>query len=123
MMKTTSHSQSIKLPLLKMIVCLTSGSPECQTGYDFYSRYFAPWAGIPEDPVTGRMNAFPSNNNYNHVFYQYAIVFYRLMFPLGVLLSQHVVEPVAEKVSLSTLSSRSHQGTWIFIYMLLYQCC
>lgn len=22
-------------------------------GYDFYSRYFAPWVGIPEDPVTG----------------------------------------------------------------------
>lgn len=21
--------------------------------YDFYSRYFAPWVGIPEDPVTG----------------------------------------------------------------------
>uniref|UniRef100_A0A3P9NXX6 Phenazine biosynthesis like protein domain containing n=1 Tax=Poecilia reticulata TaxID=8081 RepID=A0A3P9NXX6_POERE len=21
--------------------------------FDFYSRYFAPWAGIPEDPVTG----------------------------------------------------------------------
>ena len=24
-----------------------------QHGYDFYSRYFAPWVGIPEDPVTG----------------------------------------------------------------------
>uniref|UniRef100_A0A3Q3L0L8 Phenazine biosynthesis like protein domain containing n=1 Tax=Labrus bergylta TaxID=56723 RepID=A0A3Q3L0L8_9LABR len=23
-------------------------------GYDFYSRYFSPWNGIPEDPVTGR---------------------------------------------------------------------
>ena len=22
-------------------------------GYDFYSRYFSPWNGIPEDPVTG----------------------------------------------------------------------
>ena len=21
--------------------------------YDFFSRYFAPWNGIPEDPVTG----------------------------------------------------------------------
>ncbi|XP_056134074.1 phenazine biosynthesis-like domain-containing protein 1 isoform X2 [Lampris incognitus] len=29
------------------------GSPDCQPGYDFYSRYFAPWNGIPEDPVTG----------------------------------------------------------------------
>ncbi|KAF0043315.1 hypothetical protein F2P81_004652 [Scophthalmus maximus] len=26
---------------------------DCQPGYDFYSRYFAPWNGIPEDPVTG----------------------------------------------------------------------
>lgn len=31
-----------------------TGSPECQPGYDFYSRVFAPWCGIPEDPVTGR---------------------------------------------------------------------
>uniref|UniRef100_A0A3Q4GBE6 Phenazine biosynthesis like protein domain containing n=1 Tax=Neolamprologus brichardi TaxID=32507 RepID=A0A3Q4GBE6_NEOBR len=28
-------------------------SPDCQPGYDFYSRNFAPWVGIPEDPVTG----------------------------------------------------------------------
>lgn len=25
------------------------------TYYDFYSRYFAPWVGIPEDPVTGKL--------------------------------------------------------------------
>ena len=25
------------------------------TDYDFYSRYFAPWVGIPEDPVTGKL--------------------------------------------------------------------
>ena len=25
------------------------------TAYDFYSRYFAPWVGIPEDPVTGKL--------------------------------------------------------------------
>ena len=25
------------------------------TAYDFYSRYFAPWVGIPEDPVTGKV--------------------------------------------------------------------
>lgn len=24
--------------------------------YDFISRYFAPWNGIPEDPVTGIVN-------------------------------------------------------------------
>jgi PhzF family phenazine biosynthesis protein len=26
---------------------------DANEGYDFYSRYFAPWVGIPEDPVTG----------------------------------------------------------------------
>ncbi|XP_038600282.1 phenazine biosynthesis-like domain-containing protein [Tachyglossus aculeatus] len=25
--------------------------------YDFYSRYFAPWYGVPEDPVTGSAHA------------------------------------------------------------------
>jgi predicted PhzF superfamily epimerase YddE/YHI9 len=25
--------------------------------FDFYSRFFAPWAGIPEDPVTGSAHA------------------------------------------------------------------
>ncbi|XP_041744448.1 phenazine biosynthesis-like domain-containing protein isoform X2 [Coregonus clupeaformis] len=29
------------------------GAPGCQPGYDFYSRNFSPWFGIPEDPVTG----------------------------------------------------------------------
>lgn len=29
------------------------GSPDSQPGYDFYSRCFVPWAGVPEDPVTG----------------------------------------------------------------------
>ncbi|CAD5124375.1 unnamed protein product [Dimorphilus gyrociliatus] len=31
-----------------IITLLSSGNP-----YDFISRYFAPWKGIPEDPVTG----------------------------------------------------------------------
>lgn len=26
--------------------------------YDFLSRYFAPWNGIPEDPVTGLFSDF-----------------------------------------------------------------
>ncbi|XP_027752468.1 phenazine biosynthesis-like domain-containing protein [Empidonax traillii] len=30
-------------------------------GYDFYSRYFAPWNGIPEDPVTGSAHAVLSS--------------------------------------------------------------
>ena len=29
----------------------------CGTKYDFVSRYFAPWLGIPEDPVTGEWKA------------------------------------------------------------------
>ncbi|XP_034043283.1 phenazine biosynthesis-like domain-containing protein 1 [Thalassophryne amazonica] len=35
------------------LIITTIGSPVCQPGYDFYSRYFSPWNGIPEDPVTG----------------------------------------------------------------------
>ncbi|NWJ10824.1 PBLD protein, partial [Crypturellus undulatus] len=31
-----------------------SGKPK---GYDFYSRYFAPWYGVLEDPVTGSTHA------------------------------------------------------------------
>lgn len=34
---------------------VSTGSPDCQPGYDFYSRNFAPWVGIAEDPVTGEM--------------------------------------------------------------------
>ncbi|XP_057375505.1 phenazine biosynthesis-like domain-containing protein 1 [Daphnia carinata] len=33
-----------------VIVTLQANDKE---DYDFYSRYFAPWVGIPEDPVTG----------------------------------------------------------------------
>ena len=29
-----------------------------QTAYDFVSRYFAPWVGVNEDPVTGRLWSF-----------------------------------------------------------------
>ncbi|KAM9409214.1 phenazine biosynthesis-like domain-containing protein [Pholidichthys leucotaenia] len=35
------------------LIITMKGSPDSQPGYDFYSRYFAPWAGVPEDPVTG----------------------------------------------------------------------
>ncbi|KAM8762901.1 phenazine biosynthesis-like domain-containing protein 1 [Acanthopagrus schlegelii] len=38
---------------VKGLILTMKGSPGCQPGYDFYSRYFAPWNGIPEDPVTG----------------------------------------------------------------------
>lgn len=33
-----------------IIVTVSAGSDK---EYDFFSRYFAPWNGIPEDPVTG----------------------------------------------------------------------
>ncbi|XP_074088478.1 phenazine biosynthesis-like domain-containing protein isoform X2 [Macrotis lagotis] len=35
-----------------------SGKPH---GYDFYSRYFAPWLGVAEDPVTGSAHAVLSS--------------------------------------------------------------
>ena len=36
-------------PLVKGVILTVKGTG----GYDFLSRYFAPWVGIPEDPVTG----------------------------------------------------------------------
>ena len=36
--------------LLCMVLFKILGS---DSTYDFKSRYFAPWVGIPEDPVTG----------------------------------------------------------------------
>ncbi|XP_041839192.1 phenazine biosynthesis-like domain-containing protein 1 [Melanotaenia boesemani] len=38
---------------VKGLIVTLKGSPDCQPGYDFYSRFFGPWSGIPEDPVTG----------------------------------------------------------------------
>ncbi|ERE89324.1 phenazine biosynthesis-like domain-containing protein 2 [Cricetulus griseus] len=39
---------------VKGLILTLRGQPEGQTPqYDFYSRYFAPWVGLPEDPVTG----------------------------------------------------------------------
>ena len=34
---------------LKGLIITTKGDEE----FDFYSRYFAPWVGVNEDPVTG----------------------------------------------------------------------
>ena len=36
---------------VKGVILTTSG--DANSKYDFVSRYFAPWNGIPEDPVTG----------------------------------------------------------------------
>jgi PhzF family phenazine biosynthesis protein len=38
---------------VKGIIITTKGGIENFENYDFISRYFAPWLGIPEDPVTG----------------------------------------------------------------------
>ncbi|XP_068444085.1 phenazine biosynthesis-like domain-containing protein 2 isoform X2 [Clinocottus analis] len=38
---------------VKGLIITMKGSPDDQPGYDFYSRFFSPWNGIPEDPVTG----------------------------------------------------------------------
>ncbi|NP_001019582.1 phenazine biosynthesis-like domain-containing protein [Danio rerio] len=38
---------------IKSVVVTLKGAQKAQPGYDFYSRNFAPWVGIPEDPVTG----------------------------------------------------------------------
>ncbi|KAG9344351.1 hypothetical protein JZ751_011020, partial [Albula glossodonta] len=38
---------------VKGVIVTAKGAPTVQPGYDFFSRYFAPWNGIPEDPVTG----------------------------------------------------------------------
>ncbi|MCJ8730400.1 hypothetical protein PDJAM_G00183890 [Pangasius djambal] len=38
---------------IKSLIITVKGAPISQPGYDFYSRNFAPWVGIPEDPVTG----------------------------------------------------------------------
>ncbi|KAM7423905.1 hypothetical protein PAMA_000324 [Pampus argenteus] len=50
---TVALQSSERMGRVRGIIITMKGSPDCQPGYDFYSRYFAPWAGIPEDPVTG----------------------------------------------------------------------
>ena len=39
---------------VKGVILTTSG--DAKSKYHFVSRYFAPWNGIPEDPVTGESN-------------------------------------------------------------------
>ena len=45
-----AHTQTVRV---KGVIVTLKGSE----GYDFISRYFAPWVGIPEDPVTGSAHA------------------------------------------------------------------
>ena len=46
---TPDLGQLTRLPVRGVIVTAQSE----HTGYDFVSRFFAPAAGVPEDPVTG----------------------------------------------------------------------
>ncbi|XP_051772091.1 phenazine biosynthesis-like domain-containing protein isoform X2 [Ctenopharyngodon idella] len=38
---------------IKGVTVTMKGFPNAQPGYDFYSRFFAPWYGVLEDPVCG----------------------------------------------------------------------
>ncbi|XP_028298882.1 phenazine biosynthesis-like domain-containing protein 1 [Gouania willdenowi] len=38
---------------VKGLIITVKGSADSSPQHDFYSRYFSPWFGIPEDPVTG----------------------------------------------------------------------
>ncbi|XP_070610046.1 phenazine biosynthesis-like domain-containing protein isoform X1 [Erythrolamprus reginae] len=44
-----------------VIITVKGDHPKNQDSYDFYSRYFAPWNGISEDPVTGSAHAVLSS--------------------------------------------------------------
>ncbi|XP_068806980.1 phenazine biosynthesis-like domain-containing protein isoform X3 [Struthio camelus] len=44
-----------------LILTLKGDSSGKHKGYDFYSRYFAPWIGVLEDPVTGSAHAVLSS--------------------------------------------------------------
>ncbi|ROL49088.1 Phenazine biosynthesis-like domain-containing protein 2 [Anabarilius grahami] len=37
---------------IKSLIVTLKGTQTTQSGYDFYSRVFSPWVGVPEDPVT-----------------------------------------------------------------------
>ncbi|XP_050982226.1 phenazine biosynthesis-like domain-containing protein isoform X2 [Labeo rohita] len=38
---------------INSLIITLKGAESTQSGYDFYSRVFAPWVGVTEDPVTG----------------------------------------------------------------------
>ncbi len=41
---------------IKSLIITLKGAESTQSGYDFYSRVFAPWVEVLEDPVTGKKN-------------------------------------------------------------------
>lgn len=45
-----------------LIVTLKGKRHGKSESYDFYSRYFAPWNGVSEDPVTGVFACFQSTS-------------------------------------------------------------
>ena len=51
---TESLPGTEKTGKVRGLILTLKGEPGGQTApYDFYSRYFAPWVGVAEDPVTG----------------------------------------------------------------------
>lgn len=52
---TSAHSVGIVRGVIVTLQGTESNGCVDTTGavYDFISRYFAPWRGVPEDPVTG----------------------------------------------------------------------
>lgn len=53
-MNTQNLPQVEKTGKVKGLILTLKGQPAGQTqAFDFYSRYFAPWVGVAEDPVTG----------------------------------------------------------------------
>lgn len=52
---------------IKGVIVTMKGAPTAQPGYDFYSRYFAPWLGVLEDPVCGELKW--SHNSLNAATY------------------------------------------------------
>ena len=48
-----AHSDGKLVGVILTIAAATAASEDTSKGYDFYSRFFGPWAGINEDPVTG----------------------------------------------------------------------
>lgn len=49
---TRVHQSKVRGVIVTMLAA-TSQDPSGRP-YDFLSRYFSPWNGIPEDPVTGK---------------------------------------------------------------------
>ena len=53
---TSDHSAGVVRGVIVTLQGTESNGCVDTTGevYDFISRYFAPWRGVPEDPVTGQ---------------------------------------------------------------------